>query len=629
MNHRGPDGEGFFVENDIGLGHRLLRIVTFSNEGNQPLCYRGRFWLTYNGEIYNFRDLRRELEAFGHRFATETDTEVVAAAFSQWGPQCQLKFNGMWAFAIWDSYEKELVLCRDRFGIKPLFYCTEPTRFSFASELKAFLRLPGFSLSFNQQFVADDFGGLTCADAVADTLIHGVQRLLPGHYLVLGNGKRPAIHRWWNTLHHLESVSSGFDNQVEQFRELFTDACRIAANMGSQFGSNLSGGLDSSSMLFTLNELASPFYSRQAFHSFFPDGDTDERPFALEGAKKTGVELEINVVGGSEALRDMNKAIFFAEGLKGCPSARWLTYQRVHDKGLKVLLEGEGADELLAGYEHYSMYGIRSALMPIPRMKRIGELQNIHSDLVGCRNPNSVYPAVRRAMKIELHERLGALHLGVYHGLETIPWMQKGWGQIHRQLRPKGNLLGLLKTYPRSFQYPALEEDQKLLRSLTPLNRKLYIDFHYGVLPGILSSVDRCSMAHGVEVRCPFLDWRLVCFAFSLPDESKMGGGLSKRILRAAMQSRVPRSLVDRRKKTPFRTPIGSWIAGPAKEYLMSGLNDRAFLESEIWEGDTIRRLVETSLKAKNYKSAALGWSFVQSSRLMQLFKEDWQQWQL
>ncbi|HIM45918.1 MAG TPA: asparagine synthetase B, partial [Alphaproteobacteria bacterium] len=245
LAHRGPDSNGVYREGALGLGHTRLAILDTGDGGHQPMSYGdGRWWLTYNSEIYNFLELREELAALGHRFESESDSEVLLAAYAEWGPACQTRFNGMWAFAIWDAKEKMLFLSRDRFGVKPLFWHFDGRRFAFASEIKAFLALPGFDAGFDGRAAATAILHAIPFEGTSHALLSGVRRLAPGHSLTVRLGQAPKPRRWWRTLDHLPDPPLGLGRQIAQFRELLFDACRLRMRSDVPLATCLSGGLD-------------------------------------------------------------------------------------------------------------------------------------------------------------------------------------------------------------------------------------------------------------------------------------------------------------------------------------------------------------------------------------------------
>ena len=251
LAHRGPDRSGIHTDGSVGLGHRRLAILDLSEGGKQPMSLLdGRYWITFNGEVFNFLELRKQLERLGQIFHSETDTEVIVAAYHHWGADCVLKFNGMWAFAIWDSQRRELFLSRDRFGIKPLHYLSEPRRFVFASELKSFLHLQDFAARENEEELRRAL--TTRGESEEATLVQGVKLLRPGHNLLVSTS-RTRIWCWWRTLDHLTDIPKPFSDQAERFRELFFDACSLRLRFDVPVATCLSGGMDSSSILCSVS----------------------------------------------------------------------------------------------------------------------------------------------------------------------------------------------------------------------------------------------------------------------------------------------------------------------------------------------------------------------------------------
>lgn len=270
----------------------------------------GQWWATFNGEIYNFIELRADLEGRGHRFRSRSDCEVLLAAFAEWGADCQLRFNGMWAFAIWDTRAKTLFISRDRFGVKPLFYVQEPQRFAFASELKAFLSLAEFDLSFDPQAVANKLHDMPMMEAAEASLLRGVRKLAAGHCLIQRRGEAPLIRRWWKTLDHLRPVPERYEEQVEEFRSVFFDACRLRTRSDRPLGTTLSGGLDSSSILCALSRLRSdgapdsvperPIHS--TVHAQFPESATNESDYAVAAARQANAILHFMPLEATQVL---------------------------------------------------------------------------------------------------------------------------------------------------------------------------------------------------------------------------------------------------------------------------------------------------------------------------------------
>lgn len=486
LTHRGPDGWGVHVDGPLGLGHRRLAILDPTEAGRCPMPYgrpgRGaRYWITFNGEVYNFLELRRELAALGHEFRSETDTEVIAAAYAEWGEDCLLRFNGMWAFAIWDAEARKLFLARDRFGVKPLYY-TQDSRFAFASEMKAFLALDGFTPKLNDAIVEIALNSAqVCEGTQEQTLLSGVNKLLPGHCMTV-DSRGTQLRRWWNTADHLSAPPLRYEDQVAHWRELFLDAVAIRMRSDVPIGTSLSGGLDSSAVACAMSWCSRQDRSheresgdwRHAFTASFPGTPLDETHYARLAAEAAGAQMHVTEFGEDVRPEDVIESVWCMEDVyPGIAVPAVLNYRQMRRSGVVVSLDGHGADEMLCGYPSW------------------------------------------------------------------LDW------------------------------------------SIGELNGRLYDQFHRSLLPSILRNYDRTSMACGVEVRMPIMDWRLVCFTFSLPANSKVGAGYTKRIFRDAMEGILPDALRLRRAKIGFNSPMIHWFNSG-----LGGLVER-IVQSDFWRGAT------------------------------------------
>jgi asparagine synthase (glutamine-hydrolysing) len=568
LTHRGPDGGHQWLSEDrsVGLAHRRLSILDTSANGRQPMASQdGRYWLTYNGEIYNFLELRDDLIAAGHRFSTQTDSEVILAAFAQWGEDMLLKFNGMWAMAIWDTQARELFIARDRFGVKPLAYTWNAKQFAFASEpqalLKAGISSGDVDLSIARRFVIDSM----CVESSTRTLYKDISKLQAGHFARV-NAKGVTLRRWWKSLDHLVSVPSTNAARAEQFRELFDDSVRLRMRSDVPIGTCLSGGFDSTAVLCAMKRLTSGSERRQAHswqHAFvasFPGWEYDERARAEEASAWAGVVPSILEIRPETALADFDQVLNDLGDVYTDPAlGPWLIYREVRRAGIAVTLDGHGADELMGGYRPAGG-SVRHALQIA-----LGSLATRSSTVGAARD----------------HVRRGILNIQGMNFLRN--------GDIDR---------------------PALVgEADKLPDNWGPISRALYTMFHSTILPTLLRNYDRASMAHGIEVRMPFMDWRLAVYVMSLPDEAKMSAGLTKKIARDALVNLMPESIRSDPLKIGFNTPIANYFSGPLRDWIQTLLAK----QSSVFDEAVDRKKLTATV---NRLTTQEGWTFQNSQRI-------------
>jgi asparagine synthase (glutamine-hydrolysing) len=576
MAHRGPDGAGtwFSADRNVALGHRRLAIIDPGEGGYQPMSSAdGRYVIVFNGEIYNFLELRRELEAQGASFRTQSDTEVILAAWRTWQEGMLSRFNGMWALAIFDTQTRDLFLARDRFGIKPLLYAMSPERLVFASEQRALVRSGLISTSTDlevaRRLMLDAFG----VEGSERTLCREVRRLQGGHFMWLRQG-RLEVRRWWCTLDHLPALPKTEAERVERFGELFQDAVALRMRSDVPIGTCLSGGFDSSAVICTMSahEKAGmgPRDStawRHAFVATFPGALNDERPMAEQAAAWAGVDPTFVEIGERDALIELDQILNDSDDVYiALPSAVWLIYRELSRQKVLVSLDGHGADELMGAYLQEGQSGAfrwRNALAGL----------------------SSNAPLARRAVDL-----LRAL-------------------MIKRQ----GNyfLRGGLRDIPSEFSL--VGDDDVLPREWGSLNRRLYRMFHGTVLPTILRNFDRLSMAHGIEVRMPFMDWRLVTYTMALPEQSKASDGYTKMVARRAMANRMPEAIRMGRRKVGFNSPMPEWLNGPLAAWTAALLDQKVPAFAELADEARLQKTVSrlTASKTWDWESVGRIWPYL------------------
>jgi asparagine synthase (glutamine-hydrolysing) len=538
------------AEATLALGHRRLSIVDLAPTGHQPMCSGDRrYWIVFNGEIYNHVELRVELEALGCRFRSRSDTEVILAAYATWGEKCLSRFNGMWAFAIYDTTRHELFLARDRFGIKPLYYWAAPDgTFCFGSEIKLFTAHPGWSATLNPQR-AYDFMVWGLIDHTDETLFRRVYQVRPGHCMTLqvprffieADGRVPAS-KWYEL--RPERFAGTFDDAAHAFRERFTDAVRLHLRADVAVGSCLSGGLDSSSIVCVANRLLNEQGASAMQKSFSACADEkrfDERQWIDEVVRATGVDAQY-VYPTLEDLFEEAPSITWHQDEPFSSSsiyAQWSVFRLASKGGVKVMLDGQGADELLAGYHSY--FGPRFA------------------GLLRSRQWLQLWSEIRDTKRIHGYSELHAL-MWVANVLlpEGARQPLRAWSK-RTTSKPAWLNLDRLGAAPID---PVVQAG-KGVRSVDEMSRA---QLTATSLQMLLHWEDRNSMAHSIESRVPFLDYRLVEFVLGLPDDFKLAQGMTKRVLRAGMSGILPDRIRDRVSKLGFATPEEVWLRERASD---------------------------------------------------------------
>ncbi|MDD1671197.1 MAG: asparagine synthase (glutamine-hydrolyzing) [Methanomicrobiales archaeon] len=545
IRHRGPDGEGTFLDGPVGLAHRRLAIIDLSDAACQPMTSEdGTLRLVFNGEIYNYVELREELRGRGHTFRSEGDAEVILHAYEEWGRDCLARFNGMWAFALWDPRRQELFCARDRFGVKPFYYTLLGNTILFASEIKALLAHPGAGkrpddallLAFLAWGVLDHTGG---------TLFEGIRQLPPAHRISFGRSGVGTPERYWDlAMNPLPGRPWPDEDEraATAFRELLTDAVRIHLRSDVPVGTCLSGGIDSSTLAVLINRLIRAESPRsvgerqRTFSVIFPDPRFNEERFVDEVVAAAGVEAGKVTLGPEDVLRDLPRLLAMQDEPFGSLSiAAQYRVMELASRSVKVVLDGQGADEELGGYLGYQASYLRGLLRGL-------DIGTAAHELAG---------GLRHHMDFFSGAPGQALVRGTRRSLLR--------GKIPPVLRYSGSL------------------DEVLKRELLSTN-----------LPALLHWEDRNSMAFSIESRVPYLDHRVAEFLAALPLGQKIRKGVTKYILRRAVKGLVPEAVRCRMDKMGFVTPEEAWMREGLRPFVTEVLTSASFRARKYWDAERV-----------------------------------------
>lgn len=564
----------------FAMGHRRLAILDLSPLGHQPMSDQGgRCWIAYNGEVYNHVELRTELEGTGHTFISHSDTEVILAAYAQWGPDCLAHFNGMWALALYDARERTLLLARDRFGVKPLYYWVAPDgTLAFASEIKQFTVLEGWQASLNDQRAYDFLVHGLC-DHTDETMFRGVYQLRPGHRAVLRDDARRSLRpgtridseRWY--VLPVRRFEGSFADAVQGFRERFVDAVGLRLRADVPVGSCLSGGLDSSAIVGTIRQLlqstdgAAP--KQQRTYSACSTVDRfDERKWIDEVVRCTGVDAHYVYPSLDGLLSDAPAITWHQDEPFGSTSiyAQWRVFKLAAADGIKVMLDGQGADEQLAGYHMF--FGARLATLArglhwLEFIREASAIRRLHGYGVTALS-RYVAPHLLPAAVFDSAKR----HLGYSH-------RAPGWLNLSSLVARPENPLHASGTFDASVRSMSVSQ-------LTASNLQMLLHWE-----------DRNSMAHSVESRVPFVDYRLVEFVVGLPDDFKLFRGVTKRVLRESMRSTIPTAIVERMDKLGFVTPEEAWVRELAPQAFRQQIERTLETAPNLFDPDALRAEME------------------------------------
>jgi len=543
LTHRGPDGEGTHVGGNAGLVHRRLAIIDLSPDGLQPMTNEDRtLWLVFNGEIYNFIELREELLHKGHTFYSKSDTEVILHAYEEWGHTCLSRFNGMWAFALWDERNQELFCARDRFGIKPFYYAEAGGSFLFASEIKALLAHPAVGKRPDNETLCT-YLAWGVQDHSSRTMFAGIAQIEPAHALVVTkDGIKPPFRYWDVPVNPAIRGGEGDPAVAARLRDLLLDATRIHTRSDVPVGTCLSGGIDSSALTATINALIrsdapeSVGERQKTFSVVFPGTRFDESRYIDEVVAATGVDADRTEPVPGQLKEDLGHLVYLQDEPFGSLSiyAQYCV-MRLAQKKVKVVLDGQGADELMAGYLGYQGSYIRGLI----RQFRWGAAAR---EIAGSLRRHRAFFASAR-----------------------------------QQLAVRKNRRDLLKCRAAPLDRYSGSLDAVLHRELLSTN-----------LPALLHYEDRNAMGFSLESRVPYLDVRLVEYIASLPLSQKIRGGCTKIALRAAIKGLVPESVRRRGDKMGFVTPEECWMKEDLRPFMLDLFTSASFKSRPYWNADAV-----------------------------------------
>lgn len=556
--HRGPDDSGYFVDQGVALGHRRLSIIDLSKHGHQPMANEDEsVWLTFNGEIYNYIELAEKLSAKGHQLKSHSDSETIIHSYEDDGFDCVNKFNGMFAFAIWDSKKQLLFAARDRLGIKPFYYYYDGHTFLFGSEIKAITAHPAVTVAPERETILQYM--LYSTSYGDKTWYKGIKRLEPGCYLTLQDGKL-CVTRYWD-IKFQPDYHRSYDSFVTELRTLTEDAVSLHLRSDVPVGSHLSGGIDSSSIV----ALASRHVNRlHTFSGAFAEGAAfDEREYIKIIAERFNTNHHEIIPTGAALPELLTKLLWHLDEPVAGPGAypQLFVCQLVKDCGVKVVMGGQGGDELFGGYPPYYALAIKNILKHLKTPDTFPPLSEI------CR----------------------------------LPLYGHRYGILQKLFKRGGNKSPSLFVFNQEdldaislTRSAALEH----ISDLDPYEFQAYQHIRY-YLPTLLHVEDRTSMAYSIESRVPLLDYRLVELAAKMPSWMKVRNGTLKYILRDAMRGKVPDQILDRRDKKGFPTPISQWFAGDISGWVRKTLVQEELMSAEFVDPAAVAIAVEDHIAGR------------------------------
>jgi asparagine synthase (glutamine-hydrolysing) len=584
LEHRGPDDEGQKVlqvgELSIGLGHKRLSIIDLSAVARQPMSNEDEsIWLVFNGEIYNFKELRRELEQKGHHFKSNSDSEVIIHLYEEKGTRCLEQLRGMFAFALWDGRSHSLFMARDRMGKKPLHYACTHDGIVFASEIKALLSHPMVSreidLNSLNKYLTYEYV------PAPNSIFKSIKKIEPGHYLVVHKGEIQSTQYWDIPLSDYPVVDKTEEEYIEELRAILERSVKARLVADVPVGVFLSGGIDSGLVAALV---AQQDQNIESFSIGFEDSSFDESPYASQIAHALNIRHQLKIFNVKEMLENLQALPdIMDEPLADASILPTYLLSKFTSERVKVALSGDGGDELFAGYQTYQAHKLVTYYNSLPTFLR-NSLKSLASYLPVSHNNLSTDFKIKQFLK----------GTGVSSEIRFFIWMGAFIDQEKRELlSPEIKAeLGHHNTYEDIFHHINASRLSKDLERILYLSMKLYLQ------DGILVKVDRASMANSLEVRCPLLDQEFVEFVCRLPMLYKLNGFKTKYLLKKAAEGILPEGIANRPKKG-FGIPISQWLMGDLKEFMMDLLNEERIKRQGLFNYPYIKRLVEDHLTKK------------------------------
>ena len=577
--HRGPDDDGYYVSGQIGLGFRRLSIIDLSG-GHQPLCNEdGTLWIVFNGEIYNYQELRDYLLGKGHVFKTQSDTEVIVHLYEELGEICVERLRGMFAFAIWDDRRKSLFLARDRVGIKPLYYSLSNTGFVFASEIKAILADPSIRAELRPAMI-DRFLTFDYMPG-EETLLRNVYKLPAGFSMTVRNGKAWK-RQYWDLRFHPTSIP--FRKAQAQLTEILEESVRLHMISDVPVGFLLSGGVDSTAMLgFAVGKTDQPLSSYTI--GFCDPEIPDERPYARLAAAQYGSTHHEITIGAREFADFLPEYVWHMEEPVCEPPAVALYYvSRLAKDYVKVLISGEGGDEAFAGYENYRslLWLERLKALPQPLSALCGTALSGFARISGSHVFGKYAPLFRRPLR------------DFYHSRTSTPFR---WFTNHTDQFYTGEFAAMVDK-----RYSLLPATRYLGNADRdgPLGKMLYVDTKTWLPDDLLIKADKMTMANSIELRVPLLDHKVLEYAASLPANFKIRGFTTKYIAKKTLAGRVPASIL-KRKKAGFPVPYGTWLRQELRDWIRDLLLDSKTVHRGYFRKNAVENLLSEDLRTGLY----------------------------